>query len=404
MQKIYQTAIIGGGAAGLMTAVEVCRGDFSLCGKDVIILEKNDRVGKKLIATGNGQGNLTNENLSREYYYGDKKFIDEFLLSEKNICLKRYLEELGIPLYSKADGKVYPLSRQASSVLDIIRQHLSNFGVEEKTSAEVLDLRKEKDFYRIKTSAGEFFAKTVVLATGGSVAKQFGTDGSAYSLAIKFKHKKSQIYPSLVQLKTNLDTIRGLKGLKEVAKVMAIHNGKLLKSATGDLLFTEFGVSGASVFQVSSAVTDKSGAILKIEFLPELTLEELTALLENRRKNYPYLYSSDMLCGIVNKRIGQAVIKTAKDNSPTAVAFALKNFTLSVLGSLGANYAQVTKGGILTEDVNALTMESKLSENLFLTGELLNVDGDCGGYNLTFAFVTGILAGKAIKEKLTKNN
>ena len=398
MNKIYQTAIIGGGAAGLMSAVELVSGSDALNGKDVVILERNDRVGKKLIATGNGQGNLTNLNFGASFYYGEKPFIDAFIENYNKVDLISYLNNLGIITFSNKDGKVYPLSRQASSVLDIIRAYLSEKGVEEKTLCQVKNILLDKGDYKILTENGTFYAKNVIIATGGAVAKQFGTDGSAYQLMENFGHEKTKLYPSLVQLKTDLDKIRGLKGLKEVAKVSAIVGGKEVMSATGDILFTEFGVSGSTIFSLSASVVDKEDAKIKIEFLPDLTEREIERILLNRQGRV--FNGENYLLGMINKRVGQAVIKSAKSIEAKAVAFALKNFTLKVSGNLGANYAQVTKGGIKTEKIDKQTYQSKLSKNLYIVGEALNIDGDCGGYNLAFAFVSAIMASRSIKESV----
>ncbi len=398
MNKIYQTAIIGGGAAGLMSAVELVSGSNALNGKDLVILERNDRVGKKLIATGNGQGNLTNLNFGASFYYGEKPFIDAFIENYNKVDLISYLNNLGIITFSNKDGKVYPLSRQASSVLDIIRAILNEKGVEEKTLCQVNNIVLDKGNYKISTDKDTFYAKTVIIATGGAVAKQFGTDGSAYKLVENFGHEKTKLYPSLVQLKTDLDKIRGLKGLKEVAKVSAVVKDKEIMTATGDILFTEFGVSGSTIFSLSASVVDKEDAKIKIEFLPDLTESEIERILLGRQNKV--FNGENYLLGMINKKIGQAVIKSAKSLDAKTVAKALKNFTLKVNGNLGANYAQVTKGGIKTDKIDKQTYQSKLSKNLYIVGEALNIDGDCGGYNLAFAFVSAIMASRSIKESV----
>ncbi len=399
MKKIYNTAIIGGGASGLMSAVELLRAPNAISGEEIVILEKNDRVGKKLVATGNGQGNLTNRNISSENYYGDKKFINSFIEAEKHINIKEYLESLGIFLIEGKDGKMYPLSRQASAVLDIIRFNLMKNGVEERTDCQVTSIDKKGEIFYLSTSKGQVLAKRVIFSAGGAVAKQFGTDGSAYKILENLGHKVTPVYPSLVQLKTNTDLIRSLKGLKETAKVSAIVGGREIKSAVGDILFTEFGVSGSTIFELSAVITDKKESELKIEFLPEIKEQEIVEIIEQRQK-LGYFSSADLLVGLINKRVAQAVMKTAKDSSAKGLARALKNFRLTVTGNLGFNYAQVTKGGIRTDEINEKTMESKLIDNLFVVGEALDIDGDCGGYNLTFAFISGIISAKKIKGEI----
>lgn len=398
MQKVYRVAIVGGGAAGLMSALHLVGGSHSLRGEDVLVLERNDRVGKKLIATGNGLGNLMNAVFSQENYYGDKEFIDAFISHAKKVDLESYLYNLGLPLCTLKDGKKYPLSRQASSVLDIFRLHLEKSGCNVIVNAKAENIYKRDNVFTISTTAGEFNCENLIIATGGASAKQFGTDGTAYALVEKFGHKKTPLYPSLVQLKCDLKDIRGLKGLKETARVTALSNGKVLKSSVGEVLFTEYGVSGNAVFQVSGHLTNALNPELKIEFLPEMQINKVEELLVAREK-IGGLVGENRLLGIINKRIGQAVIKRSKSQTAKDVAKTLKDFRLKVTGNLGFNYAQVTKGGIKTDGVDKLDMQSKLVKNMYLVGEMLDVDGDCGGYNLTFAFVSAITAAENIKNK-----
>ena len=399
MQKTYQTIIVGGGASGLACAVELLSNERPLNGLDVLVLERNDRVGKKLIATGNGQGNLMNQKFGKEFYHGADFFISDFVDNALKIDLETYLNEIGIPLYTGKDGKKYPLSRQASAVLDVIRANLTHKNCQIKTDSKVLSIDKKGQLFSVKTKDQEYLCKTVVMATGGSAGKQFGTDGSSYSLAQKFGHKITPLYPSLVQLKTDMTVIKGLKGIKELARVTAEIDGKEISTAVGDLLFTEYGVSGNTVFQISSAFNGRGKESVKIEFLPELSFNEVVKLLEQREK-LGYLKSVEPLSGILVKRVGQAVIKTAKSTTPKDLAYALKNFRLKVTGNTGFNYAQVTKGGVNTEEINSKTMESKRQKGFYMVGETVDVDGDCGGYNVTFAFVTGIVCAKDIKNKL----
>ncbi len=397
MSQIFKTAIVGGGASGLLCATELLRGENSFSGKEVVILERNERVGKKLIATGNGQGNLTNANITENNYYGDKNFIRVFLDEVRKLDLEEYFYSLGIPLISIGEKK-YPLSRQANSVLDTIRYGLEKKGVNIKTNFFVNGIKNEDGIFKLSSGTETVLAQNVVIAVGGACGKQFGTDGTSYSLAESLGHKKTKIYPSLVQVKTDTSPIRSLKGLKEQAKVTALDNGKPLKSATGEILFTEFGVSGNAVFQVSGHLAKAKNPTLKIEFLPDFSIEKVEKIIADRIENACFP-SDELLTGILVKRVGQAVLKASSSRSPFDLAKTIKNFTLKVTGTLGFNYAQVTKGGIETVAVNPYTFESKLRRGAYLTGEVLDIDGDCGGYNLTFAFVSGLLCARAIKQR-----
>ena len=399
MEKTFSVAIIGGGASGLLCAVELLRGKNAINGKDIVILERTDRVGKKLIATGNGQGNLSNANFDKEYYHGNKEFIEQFIKTAREIDIERYFSQLGIPFYTDEKGRKYPLSRQASAVLDIFREILSQNGVNVITDFYASDVKKTKNGFEVQSLTQKILAKKVVVACGGSAGKQFGTDGTSYHLLEKFGHKCTPLYPSLVQIKTELEKIRGLKGLKEYARVYALDGEKELKSQTGDILFTEYGVSGNTVFTVSGYLATAKNPVIRIEFLPDFTLEETEKLLEERSKSIN-LESLNVLCGIVNKKIGERLVKNINSTKPKDMAKLLKDFRLKVSGNLGFNYAQVTKGGIKTDQIDEKTYQSKLVDGLYLTGEVLDVDGDCGGYNLTFAFCSGILSAKSIKDSL----
>ncbi|MBE5736815.1 MAG: aminoacetone oxidase family FAD-binding enzyme [Clostridiales bacterium] len=396
LQKIYNSIIIGGGASGLLCAVELLSGDNHFKGEDVLILERNDRVGKKLIATGNGQGNLMNQNFGANFYYGDKAFIDQFIELEKQINLKKYLADLGIYQTSGSDGKTYPLSKQASAVLDLLRAFLAYKNCQILTSKKVDKISKNNDLFEVYVGTEKYLAKTVVVSAGGSAGKHFGTDGSAYSLVEKFGHKKTALYPSLVQLKTQTNQIKGLKGLKERAKVSSYSKDKLLMTAEGDLLFTDYGVSGSAIFSLSASVADKEGAYLIVEFLPNLSRSQVEDIIRERQSK-PYISQEELLSSVLNKKIGQQVLKSAKSTKPSDIAYAIKNFRLNVLGSLDFSYAQVTRGGIKTDKIDAKTYQSKIVKGLYMVGEILDVDGDCGGYNLTFAFVSGIVSAKSIK-------
>lgn len=397
MKNNYKVVIVGGGASGLLCAIELLRGLKAICPSDLLLLEGNDRVGKKLIATGNGQGNLCNSDFSKNFYHGETSFINSFISSANDINIEQYFYSLGIPL-TQEQGKKYPLSKQANTVLDLIRLNLSAKGCNIATSQKVLSISKNKNGYALKTSSDTYYAQYVVLAFGGKAGKQFGTDGSSFSLAQSLGHKVTELYPSLVQLKTDLTKIRGLKGLKERVKLTAYDGNVEKRSTIGELLFTEFGISGNAVFNLSGYLTDAKKPWVKVEFLPDYNEEQIVKILAEREK-LGYIPLEETLTGLINKRVGQAVLKTIIDKTPKGITRALKNFELMVTGNLGFNYAQVTKGGISTDEVDQKSMESKLNNGLYVIGEALNVDGDCGGYNLTFAFVTGIVCAKDIKTK-----
>lgn len=395
MNKIFKVAIVGGGASGLLCATELLQNDNALFGEQIIILERNERVGKKLIATGNGQGNLFNACVNLDNYHGEKGFIRAFFSAFNQINLASYLEQLGIYTCEEEDGKIYPLSMQANSVLDNIRLFLDSKNCQVKTSFYVDNIQKKGDVFIISSGKQEILAENVVCAFGGMAGKQYGTDGSSYKLLEKFGHKVTKLTPSLVQLKVDLQDFKGLKGIKEKVRITGLDNDKVLMQTYGDLLFTEYGLSGSAIFKISSVLQSAKEPIISLEFLPSLSKEKLLNIIRERKK-LSYIPKEDLLLGVVNKQLGRVICKKySKEND---VVQALKNLRFRIKGDLGFNYAQVTKGGINTNDVNPFSFQSKLLKNLYLTGELLDVDGDCGGYNLAFCFVSGITVAKDIKK------
>lgn len=399
MNKTYRAVIIGGGAAGLACAVQLLSGNGALCGKDVLVIERNDRVAKKLLATGNGQCNLCNENISAGNYYGDANFIASFLKTYSAEDFARFFACLGIYFYTDGEGRQYPISRQAGAVSDAIRAFLTANGCNIVTGARVVSLGYNNGLFTAKTADGQsFYGENAVIAVGGAAAKQFGTDGSSYGLAQSFGHKITQLKPSLVQIKTQLQFIRGLKGIKERARVTAMDGNVRLLSKEGDVLFTEFGVSGSAIFAISPLIAGAKDPAVSIEFMPEIDKQTASRLIAEREK-LPFIESSEILTGLVNKRLGQAILKRAEGGNPVTT---LKDFRLKVTGTLGFDNAQVTRGGICTDKIDAVTFESRLQSGLFIVGEVLDIDGDCGGYNLAFAFSGGRAAANAVKQKYSR--
>lgn len=411
MEKVYKTAIIGGGAAGLFAALLLTTGENAFSGEDVVILERNDRVGKKLLVTGNGQGNLTNKNISVDNYYGDKAFIKTFFGAINEFSLTDTLENFGVPISFDKTGRGYPVSRQANATVDAFRAILTKKNVKIITDAFVYDVKKEEAGFTViyrnaKAESGEsndfktkVYAENVICAFGGKSGENFGTDGSSYKILEKLGHKTTALYPSLVQLKTETEKIKSLKGLKEDVVINAYDGKTFIKSAKGEILFTEYGVSGPAAFQVSGHLAECRNPDITIEFLPEYTLSETVGLIKKRMESGAFSDENDVLNGLLKKRTGQVVASGVKVKTPENLAFAIKNFKLKVTGNTGFNNSQVTKGGISTDKINPITMESKTCRGVYTAGELLNVDGDCGGYNLTFAFSGAYSAVRAIKNK-----
>ncbi|MBQ8658709.1 MAG: aminoacetone oxidase family FAD-binding enzyme [Clostridia bacterium] len=407
MEKV-RTAIIGGGAAGLFAAASLPNG----CGK-IILFERGDRLGRKLSATGNGQGNISNEEISLARYFcvGDRSdaTIGKALKRYGVESIKEFFENLGVLLQTDERGRVYPSSRQASSLTDALRREVSSRGVDVRLNARVTSLKKKGDVFLIgyDSADGEktIAAETVLLCTGGKAAKNFGTDGSAFALAQGLGHGVTALYPSLVQLKTDTAFIKTLKGIRVNDALVRAYIGEEEACAlTGDIIFTDYGVSGDAIFRVSAFVSERllEGARLSIDFLPTVSEERLFSFLLNKRKNVKSCPEEELLCGIVNNQIARAIAKRAGTGLKDLVAVT-KDFTLKVTGSLGFDYAQVTKGGVPLSEVNE-RFESKKVKGLYFAGETLDIDGECGGFNLHFAYASARTVAQAIgKNSLEKS-
>ena len=380
---VKDVIIIGGGASGLTALIALLQNGV----KNVTLLERLDRVGKKITATGNGQANLTNDNLTDKNYYSNKAGFYSFALKNHGVNdYKAFLRSIGIITVSDEQCRVYPLSKQANSVVDFMRAYLINKGADIRTGVFVTDVQKKGDFFIVRSGLGDTFtAKNVLLCTGGNAQKQFGTDGNGYDLAKKLGHTVTKIYPSLVQLKANTDDIKSLKGLKADVRLTAIVDGKKVRVEEGELLFTDYGVSGNAVFKISPAFAVDGDKLLSVEFLPTLDLLTLKDIIVERKKNFPYILGEELVSGLVHKQISKAIFKR-RDGTAKSIANACKNFEIKITGTTGFNYAQVTRGGISANELDDKTMRSTKCDNLYLVGEVVDVDGDCGGYNLQWAY------------------
>lgn len=399
MSEILKVAVIGGGFSGLVAA-EVLSEKL---GAGVAVFEKNDRAGKKILATGNGRGNISNEEIRVEKYHSVAGAGVGYAIGRYgNDSIKEYFYRLGVPTRTE-DGKIYPSSFQASAISDALRQKIASCDCEISTGCEVLSLSRKNGVFALKTSSGEYCAQNVIFACGGKAGRQYGTDGSAYSLLKPFGHDATALFPSLVQLKTRTEHIKGLKGVKVNACVSLLDGNKIISEIQGDLLFTEYGVSGNTVFFLSSYAAGREGLAISADFLPEKSEKELADYLTY--KSTLSHIDGDILGGIINKQLGRAVVKRACPDGYTAdkaadLARAVKNFRLEITGSLGFDYAQVTRGGIEFSGVNEKTFESKMATGLFIVGEALDVDGDCGGYNLQWAYSSARCAAEEILKRV----
>lgn len=387
MEK-FNVAIVGGGAAGLACASRLAELNKKL---KVTVIEAGDRLGKKLASTGNGQGNVTNLFMSAEKYFsGNVGLVEKIACSEKSLQTEKKLFKC--ILIADEQGRVYPGGKQASSLCDSLIGDLKRNCTDVKLSVSVNNISKVKDGFKLNLSNDtSILSDYIVLCVGGKAQKQYKTDGSSYALAEKFGHRITKLYPSLVQVKTETTHIKTLKGIRADCVLSAYENGNKIAEKRGDVIFTDYGVSGNAVFAISPYIVDKHDVVLNVEFLPETNgIEE-----DIKRKKALCYPTSELLSGTLHNQIGRAIIKRCNSDDEKVIARAVKNFTLPVMGTLGFDYAQVTKGGVDMKDITD-ELESKLIKNLFFAGEVLDVDGECGGYNLHWAFASGVAVAEAV--------
>ncbi len=399
---MYDILIIGGGAAGLAAAVSAKLENKSL---KIGIVEKNDRVAKKIHATGNGRCNYTNMDIKSDYFYGDKSFIEKVLSLFGTEEALEFFRDLGI-MHRVEDGRVYPVSNQASAIADCLRLYLTENGVQFITDTFVSDITLDENG---AFCIGDMKSDKVIVATGGKAQPNLGSDGSGYKLLQKFGHKLTEIKPALVSLKTETDKIKGLKGVKAFARVTLFDKKREVASDKGEILFTDYGISGIPVMQISRFA--EKGMTVRVDMLPDLSQDEVMGAIYERIYKMPEREGGEFFAGMVNKKIAIPMLRAAGVASPTVKA---KNFTdenalkcaqflkelkLTVAGNNGFNNAQVCAGGIELDGFEADTMESKLCKGLYAAGEILDVDAICGGYNLHWAWATGFLSGKNAANK-----
>jgi hypothetical protein len=382
-------AIVGGGAAGLACAVNLKKYNKNI---SVTVIEAGERLGKKLSATGNGQGNVTNVNMTASRYFGGNlPLVEKLTCSDGGKDTERNLFHCVLACDER--GRVYPGGKQASSLVDSLMVDVKRLGVNVIVGNKVTAL--SKGFNLTLSGNQKLQADFVVLAVGGKAQKQFNTDGASYALAQNFGHKLTKLYPSLVQLKTDTKYIKTLKGIRVDCHVCAICGGNIIAQKRGDVIFTDYGVSGNAIFEISPYVVDKQNVTLSLHFLPDSDMAVADDVKNKKALGYP---ASELLSGTLHNQLGRAIIKRCGTDDENVICQMVKNFTLPVTGNLGFDYAQVTKGGIDMADVTD-ELESKLVKNLFFAGEVLDVDGECGGYNLHWAFTSGDSVAKTIAKR-----
>ncbi len=408
MNPIRSLVVIGAGPAGIMAALTAAEK-----GIRVLLLERKNQIGGKISVTGDGKGNLTNINLHWTNYHScEPEFILPALSEFDFIKTREFFEKLGLKIYIDKKGRAFPYSREAISIQRLLEEYLRRLEVEIITGVNIQEIRKIGYIFEIVLKhAPSLYAQKIVVATGGRAAPQLGATGDGYHWALKLGHHLERQFPALVQLTTNISTLRLLNKLKltEVVANLFIDD-KLITSVKEDLLFLSNGISGTSVFTISrlasEALSRGKKVAVRINFTPDLNREELDNIFFSKKKSESFKPLSLLLQGILPEKLSQFILKECNirfdsaisqlaDSEIETIIANILDFYLPINGTQSWKYAQITCGGISVREVEPKTMESKLVPDLYFAGEILDVDGDCGGYNLQWAWSSGYLAGKS---------
>lgn len=421
VHNVIDIAVVGGGASGLMAAIAAKTEGLTqnAADIDVVILEQGERVGRKLLATGNGRCNLSNINAGeRDYNPAGETFVKAALGALPPVKTIELFKRMGLLCRVEEGGLVYPHSNQASSVLDILRMECSRLGVTVQIGFQLTCIKKSNGLFSLESAANETLpAKTVLFAAGGMAAPVYGSNGEAARLLETMGHVVVPMTPALVQLTTRAELVRPLKGQRAKGVAVLFENGQKKAVQAGEIQFTEYGLSGIAVMQLSRYVDVKRKGTytIEIDLLPDLGEQGVVGLCRQRAENYPHMPGGEIFTGMINKRVGQEIVKRrgipvseAIGNISTkmirALAGDVKHMVFPITGDMGFKGAQVTRGGLDTNGFRKETMQSKIVSGLYAAGEILDVDGPCGGYNLQWAWSSGYVAGKSMVQALVSAN
>lgn len=411
----HDLIIVGGGASGLMAAI-VAK-DF---GMDVAIIEGNDRIGKKILVTGNGRCNITNSNIEFPYTNFHSENNDFFQETLNNFTIedtKSMFLSLGLPLTELENGKMYPKSLQASSVIDIFRMALDDRNIPLYANCKINSISKKKNFtlYTNNDEYENFSCNKLILSCGGKSSSKTGSDGSGYKLSKSLGHSIIETLPGIVQLKLDYPHLKALAGIKFDGAVSVLINDKVKYTDVGEVLFTDYGISGPPIMQLSSyaskALNDGEKVTIRVDMFPYESKEDVENFFATHFSIFSHREISNTLIGVINKKLVSTILKEVgiKDiHLPCSniewkytdrLISKLKQWDFNCIDTNGFPNAQVTVGGINTREVNNLTLESKIVKDLYFCGEILDVHGDCGGFNLQWAWSSGYLSAKSAANK-----
>lgn len=398
----YDIAIIGAGAAGSMAAIFA-----SLSGKKIILIERNNKIGKKILATGNGRCNVTNIGANSSKYHGSNpQFINAVLNTFNPHKVMEFFESLGVMLKEEDQGRIFPRNNQAESIVHALYYELDKPNITLKLNSLVKSIKKNSNWH-VKLENGEqIIADKIIITTGGKCAFQYGSSGDGYYWVEKLGHKIIQTYPALVAIETKENWVKNIQGIKVECRVTTIVNNIKINEKTGDILFTHFGISGPAAMAQARAIgpnLDKNTKI-HLDLFPDISSKELYVKIKKMIKTNCAKSIKNCLSGLIPGNLAIQILANLKINKDeksgiiseadrNKIVETLKNIELTPQALRSYKEAQVTAGGIGTSKIDQNTMQSKIVSGLYFAGEIIDVDGDSGGYNLQWAWSSGSLAG-----------
>ena len=400
------TIIIGAGASGLLASILIARS-----GTTVTLLEQNSKVGKKILVSGNGKCNIGNVDITPQRYHSENPlFVEELLQGYSSMEIRKLFDSMGVDIVEGKDGKLFPMSMQASSVVEILLYEAQRVGVTIVCDCAVQSIAKEADSFALQTSQGDRVAKRVILATGSAAAPRLGGNMSGMEMATALGHRLIPSYPSLVQLCSDEEWVKQASGVKVDAAVKLYANSEYISQKRGDILFTNYGISGLAILDISRDVSLQLAQYayceLSLDIWPEYSKEKLTNFLLSRIDKESDKPLDIWLLGILNKKLIPVLLEQSKSKVTiesqlnrkeiSKLVYTIKNLKLSISDTKGFAGAEVATGGVDTLEVDARTMQSKLVNNLYFAGEILDVDGDRGGFNFHFAWVCAMRVARGV--------
>ena len=397
--------IIGAGASGMTAALAAAQKSDN----QILLFERQARVGRKLQATGNGRCNLSNLKADGAAYHGDlPEFAADALTSFSVENTLDWFRSLGLYTVAETSGRVYPYSDQANSVVDILRFALMQPNVELLTGVEVTKVRKTENGFSVEAGSDVYHCHKLIIACGGLAGTKLGGSMAGYKLLRGFGHRMTKLRPALVQLKSSWNGCVSLRGVRANCRASIYCGSRLHSQSMGELQFTEYGLSGPVIFEVSRDACHGAGDWhCRLDFVPDMDESELfDALCLRRQKALPV---EELLTGILHNRLGRILTAAAgvrgqqttaalTDEELQSVCAVVKELDVALTEPMGMDSAQVTAGGAVTSEFDSKTMESRLVPGLYACGEVLDVDGDCGGFNLQWAWSSGMAAGRSAGE------